>query len=488
MGNVVYEFLHDSWPWVVTVLHVGGAVAVTIHAVLRKREVRAAIGWIGLAWLAPVIGAVLYLILGINRISRIGVSLGIQEAWQQQEAFLPTKDEEALRDEVLARFPALGSLNELGERLTERPLLLGNRVEPLLHGDAAYPAMLDAIEGAGKTVALASYIFDNDRAGDKFFHALCRAAGRGVEVRVLIDGVGARYSKPTTMIERLREAGIPVAGFLQSKRPGLLRYANLRNHRKILVVDGQIGFTGGTNIREGHWLGLDPEFPVACLHFKIKGPVVADLQRVFAIDWAFTTGESLTDERWFPKHRRAGHVAARGISEGPDEDLEKIAEAMMGALAVAQSHVFIVTPYFLPEEPLHRALTVTAMRGVEIDIVLPGRNNIRVMDWAVAPILEPLLEKGCRVHRTPAPFDHTKLMIVDGIWSLIGSSNWDARSLRLNFEFNVECYSPDLASALETIVREKISRARSMTLEDLQNRPGWQKIRDGVARLGQPYL
>jgi len=482
------EVFGDIWPWLVTVLHIGGAVAVTLHAVLKQREVRAAIGWIGLAWLAPVVGPFLYLCLGINRIRRIGVSLGLQESWQNpEERILPTSDEEAVRDEVLGEFPALIGLSNLGDRITGRPVWIGNRVEPLVNGDAAYPAMLEAIDGAERTVALLSYIFDSDRAGEKFFDALCRAMGRGVQVRVLVDGVGARYSKPT-MIARLRKAGIPVAGFLESKRPGFLRYANLRNHRKILVVDGRVGFTGGTNIREGHWFSMEPDFPVACVHFRIEGPVVGDLQRVFAIDWAFTTGESLTGEGWFPKHERAGHVVARGISEGPDEDLEKISEAMMGALAVAKSRVLVATPYFLPDDALQRALMVTAMRGVEIDIVLPGRNNIRIMDWAVMALLEPLIEKGCRIHRTPAPFDHTKLMIVDGVWSLIGSSNWDARSLRLNFEFNVECYALDLAARLEEIVREKISRAHEMTLEEIRDRSMPQKIRDGVARLGLPYL
>ena len=487
-GFVIREFLGDFWPWLVTVLHIGGATSVTLHAVLKQREVRSAIGWIGLAWLAPVVGPLLYLCLGINRIRRIGISLGLQESWKMpQEGFLPTSEEVALRDEVLAEFPALIGLTNLGSRITGRPVLLGNSVEPLINGDTAYPAMLEAIEGARESIALLSYIFDSDRAGEKFFGALCRAMGRGVQVRVLIDGVGARYSKPS-MIGRLRQAGIPVAGFLESRRPRFLRYANLRNHRKILVVDGRTGFTGGTNIREGHWFSMKPGFPVACVHFRIEGPVVADLQRVFAVDWAFTTGESLTGEIWFPKYERAGHVAARGISEGPDEDLDKIAEAIMGALAVAKSRVFIATPYFLPDDALQRALVVTAMRGVEIDIVLPARNNIRIMDWAVMALLEPLIGNGCRVHRSPEPFDHTKLMVVDGVWSLIGSSNWDARSLRLNFEFNVECYSPDLAGSLEKIVGEKISRAHEMTLEEVRNRPLPQKIRDGVARLGLPYL
>jgi cardiolipin synthase len=481
------SFAEYGWPVVVSAVHVSAAVATTIHAVLSKREVRAAIGWVGLAWLTPVLGSLAYLCLGINRIQRIGVALEIDEAWRPPSHLVPSPEETRQMGEVVARFPALVGLAELGERLAGRLLLSGNRVEALVNGDEAFPAMLAAIDRAERSVALLSYIFEPDRAGQKFFDALVGAVRRGVEVRVLVDGVGARYGG-RSIVPSLRAAGVPVATFLESRRPALLRYANLRNHRKILVVDGSTGFTGGTNIREGHWLALDPAFPVACLHFRFEGPVVADLGRVFAIDWAFTTGEELVGLEWFPGPGPHGHVAARGIADGPDEDIDKMEDLLLGALAVADSSVQIVTPYFLPDEALLRALMVTAMRGVAVDIVIPARNNIRLMDWAVTPLLSHLVEKGCRVYRSPDPFDHTKLLVVDRVWSLVGSTNWDARSLRLNFEFNVECYDRNLAGQLGALVDARAAASREVTPADLRDRPLPLRLRDGVTRLFSPYL
>jgi cardiolipin synthase A/B len=310
---------------------------------------------------------------------------------------------------------------------------------------------------------------------------------RGVQVRVLIDDVGARYSSPS-MVTRLQEAGVPVATFLPTRLPRLFRYANLRNHRKLLVVDGRVGFTGGMNIRAGHVLSDNPASPVRCLHFRLEGPIVYELQRTFAVDWAFVTREALDKEPWFPRLARHGPVVARGIPDGPDADLENILELMLGALSAAQSHVRIISPYFLVDDVLLRALQVTAMRGVTVDIVVPERSNLPVMDWAMAPQFVPLLDKGCRVHTSPPPFDHTKAFTVDGQWSLIGSTNWDARSLMLNFEFNVECYDPVLTQQLDALIDERIAAARPLSLAELRARSLPVRFRDGVARLGLPYL
>jgi len=290
------------------------------------------------------------------------------------------------------------------------------------------------------------------------------------------------------MIRVLRAAGVPVAAFLPTRIPRLFQYANLRNHRKILVVDGRVGFTGGINIRAGHWLARRPAHPVRCLHFRVDGPVVADMQRAFAIDWAFSTGERLGGERWFSPMAGCGTVAARGVPDGPDADLDNLLQIIVGALSVATRRARIVTPYFLPDSVLLRAVQVAALRGVEVDIVLPGRSNVPLMDWAMTPQLPELIEKGCRIHLAPPPFDHTKLFVVDGTWSLIGSTNWDARSLRLNFEYNLECYDRDLAARLDAIIDAKLADARPLGLAELESRAFPARLRDGLARLLSPYL
>jgi cardiolipin synthase len=374
----------------------------------------------------------------------------------------------------------------VGRNLTGQPVVPGNKVEPLIDGDQAYPAMLEAIAGAKRSVALLSYIFDSDRAGDAFLDALVAAQQRNVQVRVLIDDVGSKYSRPN-MVRRLKEVGLTAASFLPTRTPFPI-YANLRNHRKILIVDGRIGFTGGTNIREGHWLAVKPKHPVQCLHFRLNGPVVSQMQKVFATDWTFATGETVAGNDWFAPSSRVGSVSARGIEHGPDEHFEKMADVIAAGLASARQQVRILSPYFLPNASLIQALNVTAMRGVNVEIYIPSANNIALVQWAATAQLWQLLEKGCRVYYTTPPFDHTKLMIVDGIWTLLGSTNWDPRSLRLNFEFNVECYDENLAQSLNDIVDKKAESAHEVTLDEVNDRSFPVRLRDGLARLLTPYL
>ncbi|MDX1384888.1 MAG: phospholipase D-like domain-containing protein, partial [Thermoanaerobaculia bacterium] len=365
----------------------------------------------------------------------------------------------------------------------------GNRVTPLRGGDEAYPEMLDAIAGASRSVLLSTYIFDHDRAGTRFLEALAAAGDRGVEVRVLIDSVGARYSRPR-MPRKLAARAVPVAEFLPPSFPLRNPYVNLRNHRKILIVDGGVAFTGGLNIREGCLLALEPpaKAPTEDLHFRVEGPVVGSLFDAAALDWEFATGEHLTGPAWRLDIRRGGSTLARSVPDGPDEDFETIRTLLLGALSVARHRVGIVTPYFLPDQVLVSALRVAALRGTEIDIVLPERGNLRLVRWASTAQLWQPLAAGCRVWLTPEPFDHTKLMVVDGAWSFVGSATWDARSLRLNFELNLECFDEDLAAELEGLVAEKKAAAHRLTAEELASRPLPLRLRDGVARLFSPYL
>ncbi len=249
-----------------------------------------------------------------------------------------------------------------------------------------------------------------------------------------------------------------------------------------------LGFTGGLNIREGHDLALHPKHPIQDLHFRIRGPVVGHLQEVFAEDWEFSTGEILQGEKWFRPIEPAGTVLARGITTGPDRDIDKLRIALLGAIACAESSISIVSPYFLPDESLIMALNVAALRGVQVDIVLPQVNNLVLVQWASTALLWELIERGCRLWLSPPPFDHTKLMVVDKTWGLVGSANWDPRSLRLNFEFNVECYDRDLAGRLQERIDLRIAKSRRVTMADVHGRPLAVQLRDGIARLFTPYL
>lgn len=462
------------------------AVVASAHAVLYKRDVRAAVGWVGVIWLVPLVGAALYALLGVNRIKRQAEALLSGAPHVDVDAALEPVESRELTKRFGEANAHLDDLARLVERVTGQPLVAGNEVVPLPSGDDAFARMLEAIDGAKRSIALLTYIFDKDAIGDRFIAALRRAKERGVEVRVLIDAAGARYSRPS-IVPELRRSGLITAQFLPF-RLFRARFFNLRNHRKLLLVDGERAFTGGMNIRVGHALSESPAHPVQDIHFEMRGPIVAQLRGVFAQDWAFSHGEALTGPAWEAVLDPRGEVLARSIVDGPDEDLDKCRWTILGALGCARKHVQITTPYFLPDQALITALNVAAMRGVTVDILIPARSNLAFVDWACWSQLWQLLRRRCRIWLTPGPFDHSKLMLVDGVWLMCGSANWDPRSLRLNFELNVECYDRALAQQLSELVEEKRAQSRRLLLEEVEALPTAVRLRNGLARLFMPYM
>jgi cardiolipin synthase len=454
--------------------HVAIATLVTVHVLLYKRNVAASVSWIGIAWLSPFLGALLYVTMGVNRVKRRAQRL------RRQRVPLAIA-EETLADAALD--DPLTPLEFAIGRLTGLPCEPGNKVEILRSGDETYPRMLAAIERAEKSIGLASYIFRADKAGEAFHQALIQAQRRGVEVRVLIDGVGGGYFWSGTY-NHLSKAGVPVARFLHSYLPWRMPFVNLRNHRKVLVVDGRIGFTGGINIGAENIRADNPPFVVLDTHFQFEGPIVEQLTDAFADDWLYTTGETLLTEKWFPPIEKAGRVTARVVTSGPDEDMEQIEYVALHAISCAHKSVRVVTPYFLPPDPLTMALGLAALRGVKVDLVLPDHSNHAILDWARRIPLRPLIEAGCRVWLTAAPFDHSKLMVIDEAWTFIGSANWDTRSFRLNFELNVELHDRDFAAKVMAIA----PKARRLTAAELDADPLATRLRNSAARLLQPYL
>jgi cardiolipin synthase A/B len=476
------------WPHVTAAAVIAISVAASVHAILLKRDTRSTIGWVGLIWMSPVFGVVAYALLGVNRIRSRASQLRAGQARVTHILASAVAAPDRLETAIGPANSPVRSLATLVGNAVDRPLVDGNAIDPLTGGDEAYPLMLRAIDEATRSIGLASYIFDNDPTGRLFAEALGRAVARGVEVRVLVDGIGARYTSPP-ITNVLAAHGVRVDLFLPATVPFYFPYANLRNHRKIMVVDGRLGFTGGLNIRDGCWLAHAPRHPVRDTHFRIAGPVVAQLLEVFVEDWAFAAQETLTGPSWEPVLDRVGTMLARGIRFGPDDpDIGRIKLVIVGALAAAQRSVRIMTPYFVPDDAIFQALDVAAMRGVQVDIVLPEQNNLALVGWATDAVLWQVLGRGCHVWMSPPPFEHTKLMVVDSAWAMFGSGNWDERSMRLNFEFNVETYDRGLASRLDATIAGVIARSRRRTLAEIDSRSLPVRLRDGVARLFSPYL
>ena len=415
----LFRNVDGVWGYFLGVLALVMSLVASGHALLYKRDSRAAALWVALTWFVPIVGALLYFVFGINRMRRRGIGR-LTYATVHTPA---TTSASPLPEELDWHLPSeskhLLALARVVNGVVQRPLSPGNEVLPLLNGDDAYPAMLNAIAAARHSISLSTYIFDRDEVGIRFVQALGHAVRRGVEVRVLIDATGTRYSFPT-ILPTLRREGVRFARFLRAFPFWRVVSLNLRNHRKILVIDGRIGFTGGMNIRHGHQLRANPSHPVQDIQFRVQGPVVLQFQEVFAEDWQFTTKESLRGEKWFPPLEPKGQVIARGISDGPDEDFEKLRWTIprcthYGPIAfrAADDALLSAGPGDSGAEPRRDAWRHGGYyfaRTIKSPFIT----------WASRAHWWQMLKHGCRIWLTAPPFDHSKMMVMDGCWSLIG--------------------------------------------------------------------
>jgi cardiolipin synthase len=474
------------WPTILATLSVLMATPAVLHAAMTKRDVSSAIGWVGVILMSPFFGPLLYAFAGINRIRRATI---MSRRQLQHETLRDTlaqyKVEEA---DIRARFgDQLAAMKVLGDRVARRALTSGNTIKVYYSGDETYAAMLTAIDTAQRSIILETYIFDRDAIGLRIADALIAAGKRGVEVRVLIDAVGARYSSPS-ILPYLEEGGVRVEDFNGEVIFGLrLPYANLRTHRKILVVDGEIAFVGGMNIRAAF------SGPKAAhdTHFAVSGPAIADIFNVAADDWHFDTKELLDGAKWQISVGDAqpdSSTFVRTVASGPDRNMETNHKMIIGAFSVAERSIRIISPYFLPDNEFLSALATAARKGVNVDIIVPEKNNLALVGRAMMAQFDLIIRDGVRIWRAPGIFDHSKLMVIDGMWSYVGSSNLDSRSLRLNFEIDIEVIDRDFAAEIESHFDGKLRDAHAVTVETLRRRPFPVRVFDRILWLGSPYL
>ncbi|MFO7578076.1 MAG: cardiolipin synthase [Pelovirga sp.] len=454
------------------------------HALLTKRDPRAALGWIVTCLAIPGAGALFYWLLGVNRIRSRAREMQEQgQGMHWLHVNVPPRPEDVLHYPVDSTST---SLIKLSDAVTRRPLVCGNRVEVLYNGEQAYPAMLGAIRSARESVFLSSYIFTPDRVGLEFVRELTAAADRGIDVRILIDAFGELYSWAKVR-RQLRGTRVKVVSFLP---PRLLHsfYFNLRNHRKLLIVDNLVGFTGGMNIRERHMVrAVQDAIRVIDIHFRLQGPICEQLRDAFMEDWHYATKEKRAPREW-PRPPVVGKACCRGVSAGPNEPHEKLNWILIGALSCARSHIRIMTPYFIPSRAQLAAINAAALRGVRVEILLPQQNNLPFVAWAAHAYLFELLEHDARIYFHPPPFVHSKLLLIDDKYALVGSANIDPRSLRLNFEFNVEIFDHDAVSELIRHFDQSRERSRQISLEEVDSRSLTLRLRDSFFKLLSPYL
>lgn len=469
----------SSWLWLVADLAL--AITASCHALLNKRDPRAVTGWIAVCFLTPFAGSLLYFVFGVNRVRTRARRLAANASHAPAR---PLSASAALPASLPARAHRRAAI---AGAVTGQALLEGNRLRCLYNGEQAYPAMLEAINGAEKSLFLATYIFDTRRTGHDFMEALQRASKRGVDVRVLIDGIGELTGWPPASY-RLAKRGVRVARFIPPRLLPPTLYINLRNHRKILVVDGRVAFTGGMNISGKHLANSDDPKRVTDVHFRLTGPVVSQIQQAFLEDWAFASDDATALAAPPPHPDATGPAFCRTIVDGPNEYLDQLERVLVAVISSAQRRVMIMTPYFLPSRDLMAALRATALRGVEVTVILPFQIDHRFVQWAARNILHYLIRDGGQVLYQPPPFCHSKLLLVDEDYALVGSANLDPRSLRLNFELAVEVFDRAFATELWRHCRKVQAIARPITLKELADRSLPVKLRDALAWTCSPYL
>ncbi|TAL07786.1 MAG: cardiolipin synthase [Porticoccaceae bacterium] len=473
-----------NWGWVLLVVQTLLGLGAAWHALLNKRDSRSALGWMVVALGLPIAGPVAYLLFGINRVRA--------RARRSSRPSPAASAHPRSPDDAGLPVSELSDLARAGAVISGMPLRPGNRIAALHNGEQAYPAMLEAIAAAAVGVDLSTYIFENNATGHRFVDALVAAQQRGVRVRVLLDGMGEWYSPGIR--RRLRRGGLDARSFNAPRLLPLNLAVNLRNHRKLLVVDGVVAFAGGINIGDRHLLAPPrTRHPVADLHFQLRGPAVADLQRVFTDTWRQAGGEPSAaadaKEMWADASAGlAGPSLCRVIADGPDETLDQLALVLQSAVSAARRSVRIMTPYFLPSRELIAGLQSAALRGVAVTILLPARSNLPYVHWATRNLLWELLHRDVRVFYQPAPFNHGKLLVVDEGYVLVGSANIDPRSLRLNYELGVEVFDPAFGAEMSGVFDALVARSRPVTDAELAGRALAVRTRDALCWLFSPYL
>lgn len=447
----------------------------------RRKDPAVTIAWIFSILLMPFVGALAYVFLGDSRLLRVWHRRNLKQ--RVKRSGLP----ESIRD-ASRPVDERGQLQlfRLLERINAYPPVAGNEVELLTDMRLNYEEQLEAIEQAQQHIHVEYYIFQPDSIGHRFSEALIAAARRGVAVRFLYDAVGSLFLK-RSMLREMRAAGIETAAFLPLTPLTRRWIFNFRNHRKIVVVDGEIGFIGGANIGE-EYLGGGAVGDWNDAHLRLKGPVVHQLQQVFLEDWAFASGLEPSGADFFPPVRAAEGIVAQVVPGGPHLLGPPFHELYFSAVVNSVERVRITTPYFVPSESVLTALVSAARRGVIVEILIPGHNTKRMLQLASQAYYQDLLDAGVRLYRFNPGFVHAKILTVDGRWSVVGTANFDNRSMKLNFEIGVVFYDIATTSRVDRIIDGNMRMSQRLDVEEWRARPWPHRLVENAAALFSPIL
>ncbi len=475
-----------GWTVLLNLVITGGTLLWVMHI---KREPMSAIAWSLTVLLLPLLGPFLFFLFGYQTIHRpIVRRQRRRRRYRELADDAPPAGQPGAPPPPVEVPPRWRVLARLAHHSDGFPVTGGNRVTLYHAGEPAYAAMLEAIAAAKHHVHMQFFIVRPDDSGRRFLDALSAAARRGVEVRFLYDSVGS-YSLSSRMLNDLRAAGGKAAAFLPLLNPFYRLRVNLRNHRKIVVVDGRVGFSGGLNIGD-EYLGLNPKFgPWRDTHFRIEGPAVDSLQRVFLEDWHFATEEAVRGGAYYPDFPEPpGTSLVQAVHSGPDMEYKAVRETYFAGILRARKRLWIASPYFVPDPGLRDALTLAGRAGVDVRFLGLFRPDKWLPYLAGRFYWTEVLGAGVKVYQYTRGMMHSKYVLVDGEWASVGTANTDNRSLLLNFEVNCLLYDPQAVAELEEQFLKDLEVSVRIDPLVFANRPFTSRLAENAARLFSPVL
>ncbi len=473
---------------ILSVLYLITILFVCLIIIFENRAPVKTLSWVLVVALIPVIGILLYFFFGQNyRKRKIFSRKGIIDSEQlmntavQQIESLDSRLENT-SDKIKSKQHLMTlMLNNEKSVLTDN-----NKIELLDNTEETYSSMLEAIEKANHHIHLEIYRLNIDETGNRFRDLMIRKASEGVEVRIIIDDVGS-WSFKKRYIDETRKAGVQIFPFFPVRIPWLASKINYRNHRKILVVDGHTGFIGGMNIADKYLFGLPELGSWRDTHLRIEGDAVAAMNRLFLIDWYFLSGEILIKEKiYFPQLKVKGDSWIQVASSGPDSDWANIMQAYLSAIATAHERVFLCTPYFSPNESILNALKTAALSGKDVRLIIPDKPDSTIANWISRSYVSELLYAGVRVYLYDSGFNHSKYIVVDGVFSSVGSVNVDMRSFDLNFEVTALIYDENFAADLENMFMNDLLKSKELLFDFWEGRSKKEKYKESLARIFGP--
>ena len=478
----------DFWS-VFSLVFLVTAIPVSIMIIMEKRSPYKTAAWILVLILLPIFGVIFYLFFGQEYrkqklFSRKGLKshsrfrkLSINQLRQFTKTFSKL-DKKILQKENLIRL----LLNNSDALLTT-----GNRLKLLTTPAETFEAIFEAIKNARRYIHLEYYILADDKTGNRMKNLLMEKAREGVEVRIIVDDVGS-WGLKKYFFEDLRNSGVEIYSFMEVRFPRLTSQVNYRNHRKIIVIDGKTGFTGGVNIADRYLEGKKRIGPWNDLHLQIEGDATACMQVVFAADWYFVSNKNLSGEKYFPAMTDGEGVAMQISASGPDSDWENIGQAFFAAIANAKQRAYIVSPYLMPPLQIVSALKTASLSNVDVRIIIPEKSDSPIPLWCSFSYIEELLEAGVRIYFYNTGFIHSKYIIVDDVFSTVGTTNLDFRSLETNFEVNAFIYNEGFTNRLVQIFRKDMQNSREVKLKNWKQRPWHFKLCESLAHTVSPML